>query len=103
MTVSACPCSSLRLCGARGAVPAGLPSSAEAAAGNGVADSQLLDPDLLALLQDVQAGFVSPEAAALQLRERSAGYEQARALKVLGLRNSPCFTGHGSASGTLLR
>ena len=53
--------------------------AARAAVSNGVsAESQLLDPELLQLLRGVQAGEVSPEAATLQLRERTAGYEQAR-------------------------
>lgn len=53
--------------------------AAGAAVCNGVsAESQLLDPELLQLLRGVQAGEVSPEAATLQLRERTAGYEQAR-------------------------
>ena len=53
--------------------------AARAAISNGVsAESQLLDPELLQLLRGVQAGEVSPEAATLHLRERTAGYEQAR-------------------------
>ena len=55
--------------------------AARAAVSNGVsAESQLLDPELLQLLRGVQAGEVTPEAATLQLRERTAGYEQARPL-----------------------
>ncbi len=42
----------------------------------GAVESNLLDANLLSLLEAVQAGRLQPEAAALQLRERSAGYQQ---------------------------
>lgn len=42
----------------------------------GAVESTLLDANLLSLLEAVQAGRLQPEAAALQLRERSAGYQQ---------------------------
>ena len=43
-------------------------------------ESQLLDGKVLALLEAVQQGALTPGAAALQLRERSAGYQQARVM-----------------------
>ena len=36
----------------------------------------MLDADVLSLLEAVQAGRLQPDAAAMQLRERSAGYQQ---------------------------
>jgi len=42
----------------------------------GAVESTLLDDNLLSLLEAVQAGRLQPDAAALQLRERSAGYQQ---------------------------
>jgi hypothetical protein len=43
---------------------------------NSAVESTLVDNNLLALLEAVQTGQIHPQAAALQLRERSAGYQQ---------------------------
>ena len=46
--------------------------------GNGQISSSVLNPHLLALLNQVATGAVRPDSAALQLRELSSGYQQVR-------------------------
>lgn len=52
-------------------------SSNGTSASTGAVESSLLDANVLSLLEAVQSGRLQPEAAAMQLRERSAGYQQA--------------------------
>ena len=56
-------------------------SSASAGNGSGQAaglESTIVDDAIMALLESVRSGQLAPAAAAMQLRERSAGYQQVR-------------------------
>ena len=48
--------------------------------GAGAVESQLVDSGVLAMLEAVRTGVLEPGVAAMQLRERSAGYQQVRPL-----------------------
>ena len=51
--------------------------------GAGAVESQLVDSGVLAMLEAVRTGALEPGVAAMQLRERSAGYQQVSALPSL--------------------
>ena len=60
--------------------------------GNGQISSSVLNPHLLALLNQVATGAVQPDAAALQLRELSSGYQQVTPPHDLSLLSVLCAT-----------
>lgn len=66
-----------------------------ASAGNGSGpaaglESTILDDSVMALLESVRMGQLAPAAAAMQLRERSAGYQQVLPEMTSGTMNNVC-------------